>query len=783
MIRTTLSVILLALSLSGAASAQALSWAPKELTAITSAGSETPIVMKAVLSNIGGAANFVVVEGRDWLTISPQSGALAAGESVEVTLTLNPTNLPTGEYDELVVATALGSQIGALLQVKFVISGLAILTAPQAVTVDPVPDGFKSTLLEVLFSDSVSRTLNWTVETMSGGPWLKVTQTPPVTTPVELVLTVDATNKKAGEVYKGKIVLKSPDADYLSRTVDVTMTVFDGEQVLTLVPRQLNFYTFGVNTLPPQPLQILTPDGRAVDFNVTAPPDPTPITPDALSGRAPAHMFVRIDPQKAIIVPRRDNVTFTPNVPNGRETVVAVNTMSEPPRVNVIPQIADGGPFRTTISISNQDSVAARVTLRFYQSQGQTGTTLPWNLKMENDASVENINIPAGGAWSVRTAGATQAILQGWAEVVSNQKVAGTAVFEQTQADGRKQEAAVPVNNTLMQRLMLPFDNTGRFVTSVALINMSSLENAEIEANFRDDAGNVFKRTSLPTIPPRGHRAFELKTLFPDLDGKRGTLDLNTMTGQISLLGLRFNPDGAFTSFEAQTLNRRPEGKMSIPQIVDGTGFTTEITLVNKGTRPANVNLTFYRNSGGGATVPWPLELEGRIPGEVVLIPAAATVTLKTAGLSAGTQIGWAEMTTTDWVTGFAVYRQRVAGRPDQEATVPVNVATPFKVLLPFDNTGPFTMAVAIANISSASVGQFNVTATDENGQKIYQGFALDPVPARGHVAFNLKEVLPNLAGKRGAILFSSTSGEMSLLGLRFLDSGAFTSIKANPVQ
>jgi hypothetical protein len=367
---------------------------------------------------------------------------------------------------------------------------------------------------------------------------------------------------------------------------------------------------------------------------------------------------------------------------------------------------------------------------------------------------------------------------------VGNSKgVSGLAVFRQLQPDGRIQEAAVPINSVPMQRNLLPYDNTNGFVTSMAIANLSATEVARVRVAFRDPLGRLLRVDKLKDIPARGHFAFELAKEFPSVAGLRGTADFWILEGQISVLGLRFSPTGAFTSFEAQTLNRRVFGRRSIPQVADGGEFRTAITLVNNEATAANVRLRFWQDDvTAGATRPWTVAFTtGENPDNLTIAPGTS-ITLETNGASPTVRAGWAEVVTDQWVTGFAVFRQSVPGKSAQEAAVPVNTATPLRYFMPFDNTGGFTTSIALANLSDSTAAQVNFTFRDGQGLRLLQ-VALPELPVQGHRAFRVIDLWPEMDGKRGTLEISSLSGEVTALGLRFSSGGAFTSFKAQPVQ
>ena len=137
--------------------------------------------------------------------------------------------------------------------------------------------------------------------------------------------------------------------------------------------------------------------------------------------------------------------------------------------------------------------------------------------------------------------------MQGWAELVTARSIGGLAVFRQSDPARPDQEAAVTLTTT-SNRFVLPFDNTSGFVTSMALVNVSATLGATINVVIRDEAGVQIGTDSIP-LAGRGHIAFAFPDRFAAAANRRGTAEFTSTTSQITGLGLRFNPGGAFTSF------------------------------------------------------------------------------------------------------------------------------------------------------------------------------------------------------------------------------------------
>ena len=136
-------------------------------------------------------------------------------------------------------------------------------------------------------------------------------------------------------------------------------------------------------------------------------------------------------------------------------------------------------------------------------------------------------------------------------------------------------------------------------------------------------------------------------------------------------------------------------------------------------------------------------------------------------------------------IKGYGVFRQRVEGRPDYEATVPFVAAWYPYVALPFDNTGGFVTAMAVVNPFLSRYRTVYARIYDSMGN-LLQTARLDLPPGR-HMAFTLPDRWPVTVDRRGVIWFSGPRGRLwtadalPLLGLRFNPTGAFTTVFVLP--
>jgi hypothetical protein len=163
------------------------------------------------------------------------------------------------------------------------------------------------------------------------------------------------------------------------------------------------------------------------------------------------------------------------------------------------------------------------------------------------------VTIPAGGSAQLQTAGKSDSLSQGVAiltvESGSTQNIAGLGIFRALHSPGPSFEAIVPLVTTNARELTLPFDNANGFAMGLALFNADSASSA-VGVEIRDESGTViFSGTR--TIGKYSHTTFVLADEYPVTAGKRGLVALKAGKGSLAALGLRFSPEGAFTSFPA----------------------------------------------------------------------------------------------------------------------------------------------------------------------------------------------------------------------------------------
>jgi hypothetical protein len=221
------------------------------------------------------------------------------------------------------------------------------------------------------------------------------------------------------------------------------------------------------------------------------------------------------------------------------------------------------------------------------------------------------------------------------------------------------------------------------------------------------------------------------------------------------------------------------------PHLAVGPEWETSFVIVNMSLGQAKFNLGFFDTTGAPMTVSF---TEGKA--QAAAKDSFLTRTLAAEGSTIITvyndgqplRTGFAILEPPTDVTnfrlgGYAVFKQRVAGRPDFEAVVPLCDYDDWAVYLPFDNSSGLDTGMALVNPSKDQTATVDLFFIDEAGVQISkQTLTLKPGE---QTAFSLTAKYPALADKRGTIYAESSIDYLSVLGLRFIRGGAFTSLPA----
>lgn len=200
-----------------------------------------------------------------------------------------------------------------------------------------------------------------------------------------------------------------------------------------------------------------------------------------------------------------------------------------------------------------------------------------------------------------------------------------------------------------------------------------------------------------------------------------------------------------------------------LPQFAFGGGWYSAIYFSNTGTSTVSFPVTFT-NDNGTPMLNVPLITGGATT--VTLAPGGSTV-IEAPNFGTGLTQGYVSFIPPPGIVGYGVFRQTlppVPPLPAQEAVVPFSSASTTSSTLLWDDRISVT-AIAIANPSSIPVNvTVNVTNSDGNVIGIV---TLPTLAANAHTAFLLKDVVNGISGNRGTAVFSVSSGNIAVLGLR----------------
>jgi len=108
-------------------------------------------------------------------------------------------------------------------------------------------------------------------------------------------------------------------------------------------------------------------------------------------------------------------------------------------------------------------------------------------------------------------------------------------------------EATVPQESAYENNVVLVYDQEG-YVMGGALMNPSTSEVKKVTATVYNQ-GNQLLRTEQFSMGPLTHQSFVLSDRYPETAGKFGYVKFSTEgMGGIAGVGLRFSPNGTFTS-------------------------------------------------------------------------------------------------------------------------------------------------------------------------------------------------------------------------------------------
>jgi hypothetical protein len=198
-----------------------------------------------------------------------------------------------------------------------------------------------------------------------------------------------------------------------------------------------------------------------------------------------------------------------------------------------------------------------------------------------------------------------------------------------------------------------------------------------------------------------------------------------------------------------------------IPQATDGANWRFTLVATNTTSSDTTALLAFYQDTGGGNTATWtPPFLEGGNFSTLTL-PAGSSVFLHSPGTASTLTQGWAQITSSPGVESYIIYTYS-PGNTSSDATAPA-APSASRILVPFDNTGSLSTALAVANPNLVSE-TISVNIRSSTGNVSTDSLS---IPAQGHVAVVMPSQFTETKGQAGLAEFYTSSGTFSIIALR----------------
>lgn len=209
----------------------------------------------------------------------------------------------------------------------------------------------------------------------------------------------------------------------------------------------------------------------------------------------------------------------------------------------VIPQVADGAGWQSTLVVTNTTTSNTDVSIFFYADRDASdapGATLPWDPPFL-EGSAADLAVPAGSSVFLHTPGTALTLTQGWGVLTERPGVVAYVIYTYKQNSSATAPAVASSS-----RVLVPFDNTGSDSTALAIVNSNSTSET-VNVTFHTTVDGAITQGASFTLPFNGQMAFVLPTQFPEVADKSGLAEFYTDNGALAIIALQANPV-SFTS-------------------------------------------------------------------------------------------------------------------------------------------------------------------------------------------------------------------------------------------
>ena len=209
----------------------------------------------------------------------------------------------------------------------------------------------------------------------------------------------------------------------------------------------------------------------------------------------------------------------------------------------VLGQFAFGGGWYSAIYLTNTGLNTVSFPVSFIGDNGS-----PLSIPSIGGPN-KTVTLASGASTVIEALNNVPDLRQGYVSVILPPGVTGYGVFRQSVPGVPDQEAVVPLSAANSSNIPMVYDETN-FITGVSIVNPSGVA-VTVGIAATDTSGTVIGTSSV-VLQPFCKTAVALRTLpvLNQIVGTRGTVRFTAGTGNIAVLGLRFNGP-AFTSIPA----------------------------------------------------------------------------------------------------------------------------------------------------------------------------------------------------------------------------------------
>lgn len=627
----------------------------------------------------------------------------------------------------------------------------------------------REVLVRFQTAETIEARLTATPETLDGGPWLSVDLTggarPCASQPLECSIALDIRAPAVLSEYVGLVWVRdsvNSRVNYIRVRLNVT------------APPQTDY-----SADPAAPSASAPVGGAKVSLPVKV-TSPAPNIPFLVSTAAewlaigstgstlPATLTLTFDP--AGLEPGTYTTPMFIRELNTERLLLNIPVTFHVVAPEYLPQITDGGGWKTRIYLVNTQPLASTYSLRLWTSPvNPVGPApgQPWLVEFKDAGRKSQFvdeSVPAHAVRVLETTGSGSTPLHGWAEFRPTGPITAFVVLQRNGGGGGRlppAEVALPIGNAFRGSVIAPFDHLEKATTELFLANAD--ENAaRITIRVRNESGADMGPTRTIELAGRAQRAilFTDESVIPfKTEGIRGSVELSADAGQLVAAAVRRRGEGvAFSPV-------LPKGTFwpnrGLAQFVFGGPWQTTLHLLNPGERDQNGEIRFWRRTSGEE---FPVALAGDGQKRVQVaptVPARQGVILSTAAGETETAAGWAEVSYQQPVGGFARLLQTRDGNApilvEYESTILSQRGSVSRVSLPFDNRGGLGTEVALVNLDDRQT-DLQVIISDERARFPREVDSLR-LPSLGQVRLRVDERFEEWAGRQGIIEIRSRTG------------------------